>query len=1173
MRRPLLVMCVLACPWLTTAPAGAVEAQTHLFDATLSLVGSCETFPSDPTPDPGCPAEPQPPAGRFNVPFDVATDQHGDIYIVSRPLLVENKGAESGGVIDIFNPNGEFLTELPDNHLPQAIAVDTEGNMYVYRAHGESGSEEVVRYDPETYEPVSGEISYPSTPTSVVKVGGLNPNMGIAVDTSKDAGYANRLYLDEGDQISEYGAASEGNPLIESEIERTHERFNPETQKVEIITQGLFDSHAIAVDPVTHAIYASDTSSSNIASPSVVRVYSGTTSGHPLLRTIAGDADTGPACPPSNHFSGDQGLISVAVEPATGHVFVYDPTGSGPRAVYEFNETGTECIARYERKFVGYAFQMGLDTSPTSPNEGYFYVPSGGSQTEAHVWAFKPFKAAEPPSVEAVSAANVTAAGGEVRAKVDPEGATTHYRLEYQTQTNFEAEGFSGAAVAGEGTIAAGSLGVAVSATLNELAPGTKYRVRVIAENECQTVPNPQTECVGEGQGSFTTSPSPEPFGACPNDRLREQLGSILLPDCRAYELVTPGDTGGHLPFDTQTGEGNQHFSTPTVSADGRVVAFITKTGALSGTGAAGSLGGSLYLSSRDPDSGWKTESAGPTGEQATIPDVSGLATDFSASIFSMQGHGSMALASEGGTVYVRHADGSYSLVGEGSEGVDIEPKVAFVSPGATHAIFESDQRLEPEAPPAEANRAVVYDRTPEGLQVASLLPGDAILPPGIAANYKGASADGNVVAFEAHQAGEHGPLYLRIDDETTQEMAPAGAVFAGLSADGQYAFFARGEGIFRYDTRSGTAVEMASGVGATVINVPTSGEALYFVSQSDLSNGRSNPEGAMPRVGEENLYVWREGTIRFIGTVTTRDVTGTTTGASGFQYDGLGLWDESLLDGSASDPSRTTPSGSALLFQSRALLTSYDSRGKTEIYRFDAQASTLTCISCSPSEASAESDASLLSLTPNLFSSIPTSRWALVDNLSDDGSRAFFQTADALVPTDTDGVQDVYEWEAPGVGTCRTEGGCLYLITSGASAKANYLYGVSADGGDVFFATTDRLLESDADGTPSIYDARVGGGFAEPSVGGCEGEECRPTLTAPPSLLTPASSAVGPPFGSPVGANPHPCPKGEPRRRIKGKLACVHARAKKTRKTKKKRRARSHKKHRSHGKKGGSRK
>ena len=37
---------------------------------------------------------------------------------------------------------------------------------------------------------------------------------------------------------------------------------------------------------------------------------------------------------------------------------------------------------------------------------------------------------------------------------------------------------------------------------------------------------------------------------------------------------------------------------------------------------------------------------------------------------------------------------------------------------------------------------------------------------------------------------------------------------------------------------------------------------------------------------------------------------------------------------------------------------------------------------------------------------------------LTDDGTRVFFDTEDALVPIDTDERPDVYEWEANGSGT-----------------------------------------------------------------------------------------------------------------------------------------------------------
>ena len=443
----------------------------------------------------------------------------------------------------------------------------------------------------------------------------------------------------------------------------------------------------------------------------------------------------------------------------------------------------------------------------------------------------------------------------------------------------------------------------------------------------------------------------------------------------------------------------------------------------------------------------------------------------------------------------------------------------------------------------------VVYDRTASGvLHVISLLPGDVTPPAGEQSFYRGASADGATVAFETQAQTEPGPLYLRIDDDATQQFAPAGAAFDGLSTDGRYAFYDLGGDIFRYDAATETTEEVVNTTISTVVNVAPSGEAVYFASPSDLAEGRPNPNGALPQAGGENLYVWNEGAISFVATVTAGDVAGVPVSMSNFPYGGLGLWKMSFVLGAAIDPSRTNASGSAFLFESRARLTNYDSQDHAEIYRFDAEASTLTCVSCSPTELSAESDASLLSLTPDLFSPIPTSPYSEVPNLSEDGSRALFQTADALVSADTDGVQDVYEWEAQGVGSCGSAAGCIYLISSGASAKDNYLYGVSADGDDVFFTTTDRLIERDAEGTPSIYDARVDGGFAEATVEGCEGEGCRPSLSPTP----PEAARVGGPSGN---VRPHPCAKGKHKTRRKGKVVCV----------KKHHRTKHHKKHRHH--------
>ena len=64
------------------------------------------------------------------------------------------------------------------------------------------------------------------------------------------------------------------------------------------------------------------------------------------------------------------------------------------------------------------------------------------------------------------------------------------------------------------------------------LRPGTLYHYRVVATNEAGS---------GDAEANtFTTFPfTPSLSDPCPNAHVRQQTGSALLLDCRAYELVS----------------------------------------------------------------------------------------------------------------------------------------------------------------------------------------------------------------------------------------------------------------------------------------------------------------------------------------------------------------------------------------------------------------------------------------------------------------------------------------------------------------------------------------------------------------------------------------------------------------------------------------------------------
>ena len=117
-------------------------------------------------------------------------------------------------------------------------------------------------------------------------------------------------------------------------------------------------------------------------------------------------------------------------------------------------------------------------------------------------------------------------------------------------------------------------------------------------------------------------------------------------------------------------------------------------------------------------------------------------------------------------------------------------------------------------------------------------------------------------------------------------------------------------------------------------------------------------------------------------------------------------------------DSSRTDPGGGVLLFQSEADLTGFDPEGVPQIYRYDSAAGRLHCLSC-VAAATTVSGAALE--TVSLEQAAPPALYppSLLANLTPDGKRAFFESTEALVARDSDGLRDVYEWEEQGTGGC----------------------------------------------------------------------------------------------------------------------------------------------------------
>jgi hypothetical protein len=212
----------------------------------------------------------------------------------------------------------------------------------------------------------------------------------------------------------------------------------------------------------------------------------------------------------------------------------------------------------------------------------------------------------------------------------------------------------------------------------------------------------------------------------------------------------------------------------------------------------------------------------------------------------------------------------------------------------------------------------------------------------------------------------------------------------------------------------------------------------------------------------------------------------------------------------------RVTPDGRHLLFQSStgAGLTGYDSNHHVELYLYSADSHSLQCVSCRPDGSSAEGDARD---NARAFTGATGTSSHLSTALSADGRYVFFTTSDSLLPRDTNGVADAYDFDS--------STGTVHLLSSGTSPDPSYFMDASADGHDVFFTTRQRLLGWDTDGANDLYDARLEGGLPEPAPrpARCLGAE--PCHGPPPAAPAPPPPAFeGPP-------NRRPCRPGKVRR------------------------------------------
>jgi len=662
--------------------------------------------------------------------------------------------------------------------------------------------------------------------------------------------------------------------------------------------------------------------------------------------------------------------------------------------------------------------------------------------------------------------------------------------------------------------------------------------------------------------------------------RQRESYAA-RLPDCRAYEQVSPTDKNGVDAVGTPV-------SVQAAPPGDRVTYFSL----LPFPGIAGAGDFPTYLSSRIGGQ-WSTQGLLPPSGPAIETTVVALTKDLGKSVVILEGEGVPGEAgevegeegvikgpvSDKANSYLRdNSTGRYLLLAPGTRA-----KFAGSSADDSRIIFEARAKLTEKASSFSEEGfetgTNLYEWRNGRIALVGILPGgeapaggsvagpggDAIRESekgeGSAELPGGATSAGNGTGFYTEntisQDGsrafftdiETGVIYMReLEADKTIMISPGRAYWRDATPDGSYVVYTEGEGknrnLYRFSVRNKVSEALTIGEAHVIgtLGLSEDGSRVFFVAEAVL------PETTGATAGNANLYQWHDGETAFIASLNLEgDLTDWTDFSTGI-----------IGPAEGGKSSRVTPSGTTILFSSVEKLTGYNNNGHEELYLYETakpgEYGSLICVSCNTNVTAASESPQL---TANFLSFATAPRNAfLTRNLSSDGDRVFFDTRESLVPNkDTSNQVDVYEWEKEGKGSCAngsnsSTDGCVYLISAGSGSGASYFGDASSDGSDVFFFTRQSLVRQDRDDNVDLYDAKENGGIAaqnaEPASL-CESEGCRESSGSPFTSTVPASTALS--GAGDVVMEPKPTVTGKPK--SKGHKGAV----KKRRKTRGKRR------------------
>jgi hypothetical protein len=1080
----------------------------------------------------------------------------GDVYVLSN--------MESEVAIKKFDGEGKALGEVKETEAGtpftglSGVAVDKEGDVWVQQSSGE-----VDRFDgAKANKFISAAFTAPEPPctgafaidenehlylpigcgveqfnTTGEDQGQLDPNYVAGVTTEVET---NDVFANDGYQVSQYSAKRE--PLA-------------------TFGSGVLSgcSAGIAINHATQHVYVADPCNSQVfvfvpVTLPVVTIEkpTGITATHADFSGTVNPEGTEAANETTWHFeySTDKGAswsqtTGGTLEPGTGPVAVHDEATLIPHEAVEVRLAATDA--------------GGTATTKVEP-EDEFETP------------------AIAPDVTTEVADDVTPDHAVLTGLVNPHNSATTYFFEYGTGAGYGAS----VPVTQDGDAGSTAVVGGVVQPVYGLTPATTYHFRLVAHNTAGTTP-------GEDQ-SFTTTTPPPPSSGCSNEAIREAQHATLLPDCRAYEMVSPPDKNG---ADIMADTGRTR-----IALDGSAASFpsLVAFGDAIGTNVA-----TDYLSVRGAD-GWATHAITPRQDPDTATsDFFGIESEYDGAFSDDLSKGAFVGMSpvtpdpdvaNVTNMYLRSdlrtpGSGFYQLLSAcplcASTSSPLPPLPGTILGGGAprfvgasadfgHVIFESQQALTSEYPGGCSNLEDIfgcpgklYEWDHGTVRLAGILPDSACgSPPCVPAAGSQAgqgagsfqfhfmftphmiSADGSRTFFTVPDSPQSlsGALYMRVNHTTTVQLNASertppipgsqSAKYWDATSDGSRVLFTTGD--------------------ALTNDAPANGDRKLYMY--DASKPDSDPhnltfvsvdhEPADPADVETVLGVSADGRYVYFAAagqlVAGQPVLGTTRGIYAW-HDGItryiasmGGFPDSLEDATTTDQffysptARVTPDGLHMIFSS-----SQPGLGPTG---YD-QGHCADAISPGCREFYLYSYASqrltCVSCNP---SGAPATASALTAVRTNVGG-AVSSTAQTH-PLSDDGRHVFFgtaEALAPGdvngkadVYEYDVSSGAARLITTGTDLSDSFFMGATPSGSDVFFLTRAQLTGGDQDGNYDMYDARIGGGLVEPAASSpCSGDSCQGTQDAePPPIGSGSALVTGAGNLAPPGAvAPQPPPKG----------------------------------------------